>query len=778
MILPILCQNFNVYFQGFSDLPLRCKISRVALPTIVGLAGLGLGIALAYYLFKPATASKPVDPQQKFQERETSPLMLSEEQLFAAAPQAVLDPQTEAHQLNLQHIFPEIVDHSYLIAQTPANFYQCDSFYKLAAEKAGLIITIGTSENYNFFKEGSIAAGPYLECIRGPLPEGPGCASYQFNFKALPPNLSESQRKNRTLWHLNVAPFSTKSWLIDIHHALDIVDQFIAKNSIDFDDRSLAVTSSGYRDQASIFILFHHLYHHFKKLAEKELKENPQKTDEAIADKLLLDVDITKVIEQRSYLIKKLSHGKFQVEEFSLDNIQYRDVVLLKLISKMRANLKIPLLENPIAPAKLEPAVTLEMLAGLNELIHVDPELNWEKWNKFILRMSQCESSLYKEHSINGTDAKLMIWEYIMVHAPSLANCQNFYTAMEKAAETSNLVPLYEQTTCRLFRDLTKQKLEQQGYTLCSIQTKPVEYKKQFLPLSLLDVLVQWYKRDNAHAEKADRLSTMLEELKIRQGIEHSNYAQLKELLQPLRDLEYGAQNYEQLQLLKMVVDAFEKEPKAAIKDYLKPVLIGTERTLVWGLLENITNLEGAVFLLLGECLTNEAYAYDWLKVLYKAAIEKFGRVPLESEQIILSPALYTKVKGFLIEILSNKACLENLYRGPEGRVALSCMWLQVEEAVLLKAVPLLFKEGHIIDQFILNSPLSDIWEKFASNPARIQDHPEACDLILECVFKSKCQVVRFFGFQDWLKTSPWTSLQTSDKLPRLRAAYQRRLNG
>jgi hypothetical protein len=770
MILPILPQRFNIYFQAFSDLPLRSKITRVALPTIVGLAGLGLSLALAYYLFKPAPARQRENPKPQLADGEIAPLILTEEQLSHAALSAVLDPQTAAHQLDLQNFFPQAVSHPYIIARTAVDFAQCSSFYKLAAEKAGLIISIGSSENFNFFNEGSMVAGPYLECIRGPIEVSAGCNSYQFNFKTLPPSASASLRNSKTLWHLNIDLSSKTTWLRDIHHAFDVIDQFIDHNKISFEGRSLIVSSRSRDDQASIFIVFHQLYHHFKKLAEKEIKDNPGMTDAELADKILKDIDITQLIEQRSQLIKKLSREQFEVEDPLVLHMQYRDNVLLQMIGQMRSSSNIPAL--PKTSPQPDAADLLKQLSGLDELVKVDPKQDWVSWNRVIPRLIECENKLYRTLSISSIDAKMKIWEYIDAHTPSLASCQNFYEAMNNAIEK---VASYESTMCRLFRDFMGQKLEKQGYTRCYIATKSGDSELQCLSFTLLDVLVHWYRKDTAYAEKADRLGKILEELQGRQAIGPAAANQLEELLQPLRDLRCEIKNFEQFQLLKMIASAFENEPKTALKDYLYPVLNLMNDSYINRLLQEVTDLEGAVFLLLGQCLTNSVRAYQWLRVLYKAPIEKFGAGPIEGGPNILSPPLYPKVKEFLIQILSNEDYLQDLYKAFEGRIALSCMWLQVEAEVLLKAVPLLFKKGNSIDQYIMNSDLPDIWERFASDPVRIEHYPEACDLLLECAFKVKCLFFKPLEVQTWLRTSSWAYLQTNEKLPRLRMAYRQK---
>jgi hypothetical protein len=319
---------------------------------------------------------------------------------------------------------------------------------------------------------------------------------------------------------------------------------------------------------------------------------------------------------------------------------------------------------------------------------------------------------------------------------------------------------------CRLYRDFTSQKLKKQGYLINHVSKggKNIIY---FYSPTLLNILQKWYV-EQKQVDKAQKLQNFIQDLEQRIGIDNPEF---DFLLQPLEDLKNGAQTLEHFEILEAIILAYEKTPQAVLREYLVKVISQSpESYRMIQLFKSSENRQELLFLL-GACLTDRNRVYLWLQVLYREQIQKQG----SNEPFIgLEPALYAKVKDSLIRILSNENYLNDLYKGPEGRIALGRMWLQVEESVLLKAVPLIFKKSGGVEQFIINSDLADIWQTFASDPTRIEKHPEICDPMLESLFKVRCNLVRGDEFHDWMANSPWAHLQKNNKLPLLQAAYNK----
>ncbi len=723
---------FSGYFQGFSDLPFSAKVSRAALPALAGLACLGLGLAWRYrsVFYQNSPSKSPDNTISK------------------------IDELNWTYKLNLGERFPLSNVKSYIHADVPHNEDEQTSFKKITIENAGLIITIGLGR-FNFLHSGKeVSPGSFLMSVGEPTDLGLG---YSFH-----PLQSRNKGSNKSLWHLHIPELNSQQSLEDLHLILQTIDRFIEDKGINLENNSLIVTSTFPSDSAC-FVLYHLLFNHLNALIKKESKNL---SVEEIADRVLQNSSLDNLLKEVSSLVRNLfphlHTNRIPNEEIAQE---YRKSVLLPMIRKMRADSNTPaprtLPASPVLSKDQQIQKKLEMLAGLNGLLDVDPDQDWQRWNQFIQVMHECNTQLEREGLLSYTDSRTKVWEYISRIIP-IGKDLNFYKAMMKGIENPDT-----NTLCSMYRNSTSKKLIEQGYVVNRVSKEGKSVIRFYSP-ALLTTLQKWYEGQK-QAEKAKKLDPFIEDLQRFIGIDNPEF---DVLLQPLEDVKNGVGSLEYFELLEAIIGAYEIKPQGALKDYLLKVITSLDTSKLSQLFRSSEKRQELLFLL-GECLTDRNRVYLWLEVLYREQIQKYG----SSESFKgLEPALYAKVKESLIRILSNESYLTDLYKGFEGRIALGRMWLQVEEAVLLKAVPLIFKRDGTVEQFLINSDLLDIWEKFASDPTRMEKHPAICDLMLEALFKARCNLVPNNEFHDWMKNSQWVHLQKNKKLPLLQAAYNKAL--
>ncbi|MBS0649113.1 MAG: hypothetical protein JSS10_07830 [Verrucomicrobia bacterium] len=616
-------------------------------------------------------------------------------------------------------------------------------FIRTAFEKAGLLVTMGNLDSFAFLGTSQEITTTLA------FKSGPYESTSQYKAGALS---VQSGATLKTLWHIHlyIGFFSVHTPLDKLHQLFEILSKFIAEKGIHLDHPLMI--SSGIADDSARFILYHHLYTHFKTLVEKESKDQ---TDDQIADKVLQNNDIQVLLEDRQGLIKKLLNMNFAIH--SAEHLaKYRELVLQPMIRRVR--------QGSADPSKQEKInKKLEMLAGFKDLLSMDPDQSMKEWDAFITQMQTCYEQLIPICSNSSIDSYLTIWGHICEIMP-LSHCHHFYKTMIRRAESDQI--------CRLYRDFTSQKLREQGYLVNQVN-KEGRCVLSFHPTGLLKTLQAWY--EAKQPDKAHALQRFLEDLEQQRGIDNPDF---EALLMPLSDLEKGGLQFD---LLETLIIAYEKEPTIAVKDYLKKVLIAMPDSYInHNLMKKIEN-SPELLVLMGECLTTADRAYCWLGVLYKEPIGKYGS---ESDTLSsyggLDPAVYSRVKSSLIRILSHQALLVDIIGGNLGRVAIACMWLQIDEEILLQAAELLFNSGIHLDQFIPRSALPVIWKKFASDPMRIQKHPQVCDQMLELIFK-----IWFSAYErrpsverrNGLQSSEWATLQEIPTLPLLKAAYQAAFN-
>lgn len=724
-----ITHSFHLYFQGFSRLPLQGKVTRLALPVVVGLAGLACCGILTYRLIQY------LNPSAKSNEDASS---TSPDEKYANVAPERLTPYPPIYQLNLHQILAPTISSSYIHARLPTVDDDQPHFIRTAFEKAGLLVTMGNLDPFAFL------GTPQEITTTLAFKSGPYESTSQYKAGELS---TQSGDTRKTLWHIHlyIGFFSVDTRLDKLHQLFEILSKFIADKGINLRDKPMMM-SSGIVDDSARFILYHHLYTHFKTLVEKESKDQ---TDDQIADKVLQNNDIQVLLEDRQGLIKKLLNMNFAIH--SAEHLaKYRECVLLPMIRRMR--------EGSADPSKQEKInKKLEMLAGLRDVLSKDPDQSRKEWDIFITQMQTCYEQLIPICSNSSIDSYMTIWGYICEIMP-ISHCHHFYKTMIRRAESDQI--------CRLYRDFTSQKLREQGYLVNQVN-KEGRCILSFHPTGLLKTLQAWY--EAKQPDKARTLQRFIEDLEQQRGIDNPDF---EALLMPLSDLEKGGLQFD---LLETLLTAYAKEPTIAVKDYLKKVLIAMPDSYInYNLMKKLEN-SPELLVLLGECLTTADRVYRWLDVLYKDPIGKYDSDTLSSYGG-LDPALYSRVKSSLIRILSSQDLLVDIIGGNVGRFAIACMWLQMDEEILFQAAELLFNSGIHLDQFIPTSALPVIWKKFASNPIRIQKHPQICDQLLELVFKIWISPYERRPSEDRrnaLRSSEWATLQEIPTLPLLKAAYQ-----
>lgn len=756
-----ITQRFHLYFQGFSDLPLQSKVTRLALPVVVGLAGLVccglLASRLIHYLNPPVKSKNDASATPK------------DEKYGDVSPE-MLNPYPPIYQIKLNPIAPTLLS-SYIHAARPAAAVENDRsrFIQTAIDKAGLIVTMGNLDHFAFLETPQKLANS-LDFKSGQYTSTPEYKAGELSVQS-----EDTQKK---LWHIHlyIGFFSVHTPLDKLHEFFETLSKFIAEKGINLTDKPMMISSEFANDSAR-FILYHHLYNDFKTLVEKESKDQ---TDDQIADKILQNNDIQVLLKDRQGLIKKLlSNLDFEIH--SPEQIaKYRDVVLLPMIRRMREGSAAPAQASPPASASLPPPARsetsderigekLKMFDGLGPLSNIDPDKEWEKWDAFIQQMGQCHTQLLRECSLDTSGSCSKICTYLANShlLESLPLCQSFHRALKKALEidSSGSEVKYNGYLCVIVRGFIEKFIKEQGYDFFKIREGQTVAHRLFA-LTPLVALTIWYRenRKMSEAEHIDKFMTTKES-------DSSTFS----LLQPLRALKNGLQTPEQERLLKLILVAFDKDAKIATKTYLNYVLKTVPDDKTVELVRDKQKEQqphGPLFLLLGEHVTSENSVFEWLSRLYQVRIEKSGEHILDTSAA-LSPSLYSQVKKKLAEILSNPTHLKNLVSwGPEGRCILLSIWQQMEEEELLKAVRLLFRP-----EIDLNMPaystLLDVWEQFATDPTRITNHPEECDLILERLYRQRAANVKDAEFKNWKQTSIWATLQQNEKLHRLRETYK-----
>ncbi|MBS0649471.1 MAG: hypothetical protein JSS10_09670, partial [Verrucomicrobia bacterium] len=94
-----ISHSFHLYFQGFSHLPLQGKITRLALPLVMGLAGLACGGILASRLIQY------LNPPAKSKDDASS---TSQDEKYANVAPERLNPYPPIYQLNLHTILGSV----------------------------------------------------------------------------------------------------------------------------------------------------------------------------------------------------------------------------------------------------------------------------------------------------------------------------------------------------------------------------------------------------------------------------------------------------------------------------------------------------------------------------------------------------------------------------------------------------------------------------------------------------------------------------------------------